>query len=260
MPRRIQDAVLPDYSISVLPEKFATDLPRTTVEATRLLDGLRPTSGNLAASEAWRRIVGGRSRHNKQKQAVAKARRKAILGWLMRTRMYFWCEPLKATVRIDRIIVRHGDGAMLARALGVGKATICRDLSALQAVHPALFGKRHCAGDYEEYMAGWRYAHRSEMGNEQPHHNLRFPRNQNGAKARTTRLVAAELSHNAAPAGDSHSVNADRSLDRETGLTTSDTLSTTRDFLSILDRECPENDLPQPTELERCFIHQTISA
>lgn len=76
---------------------------------------------------------------------------------------------------------------LLARALGIGKATVCRDLSALQATEPALSGKPHLAIDYDESMTFWRAYRQNGLGNEQPSHNLRFPLAQRGPAAGTRR-------------------------------------------------------------------------
>lgn len=141
------------------------------------LAGLRPTAANLAPSESWRRMLGGRKRYNSTRQQVARARREAILVWLTRHRQHLWSDVLQEYLFVGRIIVRHGDGALLARGLRVGKATICRDLSTLQAVFPSLFGSLRCSVEYVEYMAGWRHGRRVGMGTEQPDHNLRFPQN-----------------------------------------------------------------------------------
>jgi hypothetical protein len=159
-----------------------------------MLEGLRPTSGNLAPEESWRRMLGGRQRYNHERQQKAKARRDAILIWLMENRMYLPTKRL-GYLGTDYIVARHGDGALLAKALGVGKATVCRDLSALQATRLALFGKPNIEANYEEYMTFWRYAHRTGLGNEQPGHNLRFPRAQRGPEARTRRNVVKALGH-----------------------------------------------------------------
>jgi len=259
MTRRIQDAVLPDYPIRVQPETFPTNVPRTTADATRLLDRLRPTSGNLVASEAWRRIVGGRNRFNRHRQQLVRARRKAILAWLMRNRMYFKCDVLNECLLTDRIIVRHGDGAMLARAFGIGKATVCRDLSALQAVHPILFGSRSCGIGYEEYMSGWRYAHRMEMGNEQPKHNLRYPRNQAGPQARTDHRVDGNLHRSSTGRIHSFTFEEQAPVDRSSEPEKPCLFPSVDDFLGVLKEKCPQQDVPPLTEAHRWFILKTIS-
>ena len=143
MNRSLHDVVDPHFPSRVPPQPFPTKVPRNGREALQMLEGLRPTSGNLAPKEAWRRLLGGRKRHNHQRQAIAKARRLAILDWLIDNRTYLWCDIIGECVPIDRVIVQHGYGAMLAKALGVGKSTLCRDLSAIHAVHPASFGKLH---------------------------------------------------------------------------------------------------------------------
>jgi len=256
MNRRIQDAVTPGHQTNVQPATIIANSRLSNREALCVLDNLTPTSGNLAASEAWRRIVGGRNRFNRNRQNVAKLRRKAILGWLMRNRMYWRCEQLDEWVLVDRIIVRHGDGAMIAKALSVGKATICRDLSTLQAVHPTLFGSKHSSIPYDEYMNFWRYSHRTDAGNEQPAHNLRFAANQRGPKARSLKRAGV--------------------LDRRSSACTENmrscsnkSLSTTRhgepmstgveDYLQQLASKCPTEDVPPLTPPHHAFILSVIS-
>lgn len=53
-----------------------------------LLEGVRPTAGNLASEESWRRMIGGRNRYNRERRQMAHSRRAAILLWLMESRMY----------------------------------------------------------------------------------------------------------------------------------------------------------------------------
>ena len=115
MIRRIQDAVVPGHQTNVQPATIVANSRLSNRDALGVLDGLRPTSGNLAPAEAWRRIVGGRNGFNRDRQNVAKHRRKAILGWLMHNRMYWRCEQLDEWVLVDRISVRHGNGAMIAK-------------------------------------------------------------------------------------------------------------------------------------------------
>lgn len=193
MSTRFKNAVVPNYPSKASPVAFPQKSPRSYSKSMTLLDSLRPTSGNLAASESWRRMLGGRKRYNSERQQIVRARRNALLIWLMNHRMNYWCEPLDEFIPIDRVVIQHGDGVMLAKALGIGKATVCRDLSALQAVHPSLFGKQICGVTYAEYMCGWRYSHRTGMGNEQPHHNLRFPLTQHGPAARRSTSVERNL-------------------------------------------------------------------
>jgi len=203
----------------------------------QMLEGLRPNSGNLAADESWRRMVGGRKRYNHERQQTAKARRDAILIWLMENRMYLPTRRL-GYLGTDYIVTRHGDGALLAKALGVGKATVCRDLSALQATQPALFGKRNLEIDYEEYMTFWRYAHRTRLGNEQPGHNLRFPRAQRGPEARTRRSVVKALGHDVyVPPGKPDL--PPRTTETADLKEPQEATPTTGDFLAILASNCP---------------------
>tara|TARA_R110002072_G_scaffold302354_1_gene484886 strand:+ start:67505 stop:68284 length:780 start_codon:yes stop_codon:yes gene_type:complete len=191
--RPLRDAVIPAVSDRCTPAAFLSNVPRNSRESIRMLDGLGPESGNLALSESWRRMLGGRNRYNHQRQQAAKARRDAILIWLRERRRCFYCEILGAYAPSEQIIVRHGDGAMLAKALGVGRATVCRDLSALQATHPSVFGQQNCGIDYDSYMAGWKYSHRNEFGNEQPHQNLRYPNNQHGPTARMHHAISLAI-------------------------------------------------------------------
>lgn len=202
----------------------------------QLLEGLRPTSGNLAPEESWRRMIGGRKRYNHERQQTARARRDAILIWLMENRMY--ARTKLGYLGTDRIVVQHGDGVLLAKALGVGKATVCRDLSALQATQPALFGSRHLDIGYEEYMAFWRYAHRHGLGNEQPVHNLRFPRTQRGPAARIRRNVERALGRDVyAPQPANSPASGD--VGTESDQKSTDASPTTAEFLAMLDRNCP---------------------
>lgn len=240
-----RDAVQPDYPSRIQPQSFPTTVPRTGRDALEVLDSLRPSSGNLAQSEAWRRMLGGRKRYNHQRQQVARARREAILCWLMDNRIWHFCRLFGEHFRVNRIIVRHGDGAMLARALNVGKATICRDLSALQAESPSLFGRQNCGISYDEYMAGWRYAHRTRIGNEQPHHNLRFPSNQRGPEARTKRaamkasgrVVYADRADAGIRRSGSEARNATAPANGPT--------PTVEDFLTMLNQKCPTGAPPE---------------
>jgi hypothetical protein len=237
MDRRLNDAVIPGFPSSVPPEQIPAGTPRSPSDAMQMLEGLRPTSGNLAPEESWRRMLGGRKRYNHGRQQTAKARRDAILIWLMENRMYVPTKRL-GYLGTDYIVARHGDGALLAKALGVGKATVCRDLSALQATQPGLFGKRNLEIDYEEYMTFWRYAHRTGLGNEQPGHNLRFPRAQRGPEARTRRSVVKALGHDVyQPSGkpDSIPLTTETAGPREPP----GAILTAGDFLAILDKNCP---------------------
>ncbi|NQV25769.1 MAG: hypothetical protein HQ518_15530, partial [Rhodopirellula sp.] len=191
--RQLRDAVIPNFSPRCAPAAFPATIPRNSREAIRILDGLVPESGNLAPSESWRRMLGGRNRYNHERQQAAKARRDAILIWLRQRRRCFYCEILGEYAPSEQIIIRHGDGAMLAKALGVGRATVCRDLSAIQATHPSIFGQQNCGIDYDTYMAGWKYSHRTELGNEQPRQNLRYPNNQHGPAARMHHAVSRAI-------------------------------------------------------------------
>lgn len=241
MGTRFNDAVVPNYPSKTPPAAFPQKIPRSYTESMTLLEGLKPTSGNLAAAESWRRMLGGRNRYNSERQQIVRARRNALLTWLMNYRMNFWCDSLDLFVPVERIIIQHGDGAMIAKALGVGKATICRDFSALQAVDPVLFGKRSCGASYAEYMCGWRYAHRTGMGNEQPDHNLRFPRNQHGPAARTSNIVERNLPSRAPVMKEidlSPNMGAEEQVEEQE---TSSVIPTVKAFLRILDENCEEH-------------------
>ena len=240
-------AVITGFPSRSAPAQFPSQVPRSRAEALCVLENLRPTDGNLAPSESWRRMLGGRKRYNHRRQQIAEARRDAISYWLMQHRRSFYCELLGRYVRVDRIIIRHGDGTMIARALGIGKATVCRDLSAIQATNPELFGKRNCGIGYDEYMAFWRYAHRTGIGNEQPGHNLRFPGNQNGPAARITaqarRALGLDRSQSSTvdaqcPAEAPISVRHEHSVD---------SVPTGDDFLLLLDKNCPLDDPQAPS-------------
>ena len=237
MDRRLKDAVIPGFPSSVPPEAFPARTPSSPADAMQMLEGLRPTSGNLAAKESWRRMLGGRKRYNHERQQTAKARRDAILIWLMENRMYLRSRRL-GWLGTDFIIVRHGDGALLAKALGVGRATLCRDLSALQATRPALFGKWNLEASYEEYMHFWRYAHRTRLGNEQPEHNLRFPRAQRGPEARTRRSVVKALGRDVyEPSGKPE--RPPQTTETADPKEPQEAIPTAGDFLAILDKNCP---------------------
>jgi hypothetical protein len=237
MDRRLEDAVIPGFPSSVPPEPFPARTPRSPADAMQMLEGLRPTSGNLAADEFWRRMVGGRKRYNHGRQQTAKARRDAILIWLMENRMYLPTRWL-GYLGTDYIVARHGDGALLAKALGVGKATVCRDLSALQATQPALFGKRSIGMNYAEYMEFWRHAHRTGLGNEQPEHNLRFPHAQRGPEARTRRSVVKALGHDVyQPSGKPDIIP--QATEKAGPGEPRGAIPTAGDFLAILDKNCP---------------------
>ncbi|QDU37662.1 hypothetical protein Mal4_19770 [Maioricimonas rarisocia] len=246
MKRRIRDAVIEGYPSKFVPETLPATVPRTAAQATAILDGLRPTPANLAPSESWRRMVGGRKRYNVDRQNNAMARREAILAWLLRHRQAVWFDVLGEYCPVDRIVMRHGDGAMLARALHVGKATICRDLSALQAVAPRLFGLNCCEVTYEEYMGGWRYAHRAEMGNEQPHQNLRFPANQNGPKSRTRRVAHAATGPSSDRAMTSASDSGSGGQERGHHAAPDERRAVTPEhYLALLELHCRELDKPK---------------
>jgi hypothetical protein len=236
MSERFKNAVVPGYPSKV---------PRSASGPIRMLEGLKPTSGNLAASESWRRMLGGRKRYNSERQQIAHARRNALLRWLMNHRMNYWCDLLDVFVPVERIIIQHGDGAMLAKALGVGKATVCRDLSALQAVCPSLFGKQTCGVTYAEYMCSWRYSHRTGMGNEQPHHNLRFPLTQHGPAARRSNSVERNLPTRAPVMKEIDPSSYMGSDEHET----SSEIPMVKTFLRILDKNCtghPARKLERP--------------
>jgi hypothetical protein len=241
MSERFKNAVIPDYPSRAKPQAFPEKVARSASGSIRMLEGLKPTSGNLAASESWRRMLGGRKRYNSERQQIAHARRNALLIWLMNHRMNYWCDLVDVFIPVERIVIHHGDGAMLAKALGVGKATVCRDLSALQAVQPMLFGKQTCGITYAEYMCGWRYSHRTGMGNEQPHHNLRFPLTQHGPAARRSNSVERNL-----PSSAPVSKEIDLSPYLETEEQgdehgTSSVIPTVKKFLRILDENCMEH-------------------
>jgi hypothetical protein len=244
MERRLNDAVIQGYPSKHLPQTLPDKRPKTSAETFQMLEGLRPTTGNLAPEEAWRRMIGGRNRYNYERQQVAEARRDAIFSWLLDHRSTCWIESLGEHVPVFRIMVRHGDGAMFARALKVGKATICRDLSALQATAPASFGLFNGGVEYIEYMEGWRYAHRTWMGNEQPHHNLRYPNNQRGAEARIRNNVARyrgiSVTDNSVgiPALDLASEPEEEGTPAEQEPEWS--ASTFDDFITILEKNCSE--------------------
>jgi len=233
------------------PSKFAAvplpAVPRSHIETTQTLDHIRPHIGNLTPSESWRRMLGGRKRYNHGRQQAARARRDAILLWLIENRMNVPCEVLDCHVPMERIVVRHGDGAMLAKALGVGKATACRDLSAIQAANGKLFGIDTAGISYEEYMAGWKYAHRTGAGNSQPKHNLRHPRNQNGPVARTRKAVAKSLGPDRLNSG-SHKT-FDSSYRRETvakQATSTEATVSTESYLTTLRKNCPAHEFAPP--------------
>ena len=244
MERRLSDIVIEGFPSKVKPEAFSTKLPRTSAEAVQMLENLRPTAGNLAPSESWRRLIGGRNRYNHERQQIAEARREAILFWLMDNRMFYWCGLVGEHIPVDRIIVRHGDGAMLARALNVGKATICRDLSAVQSVHPWMFGSNICKISYSDYMHVWRSKRYSTLGNEQPPHDLRFPANQRGPKARTRRnartyrrLGARQLDMRPMSCD-----GGDQTEERES----KNPIPSSDDFLTILETNCSQDELRNP--------------
>jgi len=246
MNRSLHDVVDPHFPSRVPPQPFPTKVPRNGREALQMLEGLRPTSGNLAPEESWRRLLGGRNRHNHQRQEIAKARRLAILDWLIDNRTYLRGDIIGECVPIDRVIVQHGDGAMLAKALGVGKATICRDLSAIQAGHPAAFGERNVGIAYDEYMHFWRYAHRTHFGEEQPYHNLRFPKNQNGPMARVKRSVVRALGRDVYAGQPVETESATDTDEKSAGADeqNSQTVPTVAEFRKVLNQSCPPGPFP----------------
>lgn len=245
--RSLKDAVITDYPSRFKPDEFPASQLTSSREANQLLDHLQPTHGNLAPSESWRRMLGGRKRYNWKRQQTAKARRNAIFIWLMQNRTNLFDDVFREWTPIDWIIVRHGDGAMLAKALGVGKATVCRDLSALQATQPRWFGSNTCEVGYDEYMAGWKYAHRTGMGDDQPHHNLRFPKNQHGPAARDRNVVASMFGQQAPSHRCSSSKQPDSQseTDSETGGCEA-TVRSVEVHLTLLRQNCPEDELAPP--------------
>jgi hypothetical protein len=256
MDRQLADAVIPGFPSSIPAEAFPAGTPRSARETLQLVEGLRPTSGNLTPDEAWRRIVGGRSRYNHERQQTARARRGAILIWLLENRMYFRNRRL-GYLGTDHIVMQHGDGAMLSKALRLGKATLCRDLSSLQATHPELFGNHSIGMSYDEYMGFWRHARQAGLGNEQPGQNLRFPRNQHGPEARTRRSVVRVLGHDVyqpPPATESATQAEDRNSDK-----TSRTVPTTDDFLATLDSNCPQQIAQVPNARRRHTLRSAVS-
>ena len=258
MHRPFENAVITGFPLSVPPQPFPPGTPRSSREALQLLESLRPTSGNLADEESWRRMLGGRKRYNHKRQQIARERRSALLVWLLENRMFLRFRPL-GWLGTDHIIVQHGDGAMLARALGLGKATICRDLSALQATHPDLFGKPNIGMSYAEYMTFWRYARLAGMGNPQPDHNLRFPSNQHGPDARTRRSVVRALGRDvyqaapqAQPVAETVAVTAGEESDRG--------VPTAEEFLAMLDQNCPRLAPQAPDDTRRLrLLRNTVS-
>lgn len=256
MDRPLKNAVIPGFPSSVPARTLPPGIPQTAKQSQVLLEGLCPTSGNLAEDESWRRLLGGRKRYNHERQQTALARRAAILIWLMENRMFFRSGRL-GCLATDHIVMQHGDGAMLARALGLGKATICRDLSALQATHPALFGQRSIGMSYEDYMGFWRCARLANLGNEQPEQNLRFPQNQHGPEARTHRRVVKALGHDVyqpPPATGSAARAEDQNRDE-----TKHTELTTEDFLATLDRNCPQQIPQVPDARRRHTLRSAVS-
>ena len=240
--RQLRDAVIPGFSPRCAPVAFPATIPRNSREAIRILDGLVPESGNLAPSESWRRMLGGRNRHNHERQQAAKARRDAILIWLRQRRRCFYCEILGEYAPSEQIIIRHGDGAMLAKALGVGSATVCRDLSALQATHPSVFGQPNCGIDYDSYMAGWKYSHRTQFGNKQPQQNLRYPNNQNGPAARMHHAVSRAIGQDVMnPTGNTAGIPAMNDTTRSTPEPIFEHTKVS-DFLLLLKMNCPDDE------------------
>ena len=129
--------------------------------------------GNLSEQESYQRFLGGRKRINAERQRIAADRRENVLMWLLRHRRNFWCALLGEWVRVERIIVRWGDAAELAREFEVSRATICRDLSFLAAVHPWDFGRNLPGVDPDEYLAAQRYSARMSYDSRRPEHDLR---------------------------------------------------------------------------------------
>ena len=242
--RQIRDVVIPGFSPRRAGDAFPSTAPQDSHNSIRILGRLIPVSGNLASSESWRRMIGGRNRYNHARQQVAKARRNAILIWLKQHRRCFYCEILGEYAPSERIIIRHGDGAMLAKALGVGRATVCRDLSALQATYPAVFGQQNCGVDYDVYMAGWKYAHRTELGNEQPQQNLRYPQKQHGPAARAlhavSRTMRIDIANLSAAASRTHFTGGTDSPESETDADP----GTIAGFLNLLRTNCPNDENP----------------
>ena len=242
MNRSLHDVVDPHFPSRVPPQRFPADVPRNGRDVLRMVEGLRPTSGNLAPQESWRRLLGGRKRYNHQRQQIAAARRDAIFVWLLRHRRVYWSE-LTGPVPVERIIIQHGDCTMLARALDVGKSTICRDLSAIQAVHPVCFGQTRVSSSYAEHMHFWRYAHRTHLGEEQPHHNLRFPKNQHGPEARVRRDVRKTIGHDVYDASRSETPEAKPAAERDHGARQENSIPDVDDFLTLLEQNCPAETL-----------------
>lgn len=100
MARRLSDVVIEGYPSKVKPQTLSTNPPRTATEAVQMLENLSPTAGNLAPSESWRRLIGGRKRYNHERQHIAESRREAILIWLMDNRTLYWSELLGEHVRV----------------------------------------------------------------------------------------------------------------------------------------------------------------
>ncbi|QDU39195.1 hypothetical protein Mal4_35320 [Maioricimonas rarisocia] len=208
-------------------------------------------SGESQDSDAWRRLLGGRARYNRQRQQIAESRREAILMWLLRHRKWMWCVSFGEFLEVDRIIVRHGDAAAIARALGVGRATVCRDLSALQATEPWAFGSRCCRVDYADYMAGWRYAHRHGWDNVQPDSNLRFAAKQNGPRGRVQRAAAQAMgptiSESTAPPAPQQDVNPSVAPDDFLEPTPPPPDGDPTDhFIRLLEHNCAHAEKPKP--------------
>ena len=270
MDRQLADAVIPGFPSSVPAEAFPTSTPRSSREALQLLESLRPTRGNLADEESWQRMLGGRNRYNHERQQIAWERRSALLVWMLENRMFLRFRPL-GWLGMDYIIVQHGDGAMLARALGLGKATICRDLSALQATHPDLFGKPNIGMSYAEYMMFWRYARQAGMGNPQPDHNLRFPSNQHGPDARTRRCVVRALGrdvYQAAPQAQPVAETVAETVEETVEARDSEErvrdesdrgVPTAEEFLAMLDQNCPRLTPQAPDARRRRVLRNTVT-